>query len=128
MPITAFLHTHVLVVILFLIMFIIKAFLLFTNKTQALENIKRKTKVLDMIFGTLILVTGGYLLFQYNGIPTWLIIKVVLVLAGIPLAIIGLRKQNKPLVALALIIFIYVYGVAETKSLNMKKNEPAAAI
>ena len=41
MPITAFLHTHVLVVILFLILFIIKAFLLFTNKLQALETIKR---------------------------------------------------------------------------------------
>ncbi|MFC5271164.1 SirB2 family protein [Adhaeribacter terreus] len=126
MPITAFMHSHVLVVVLFLILFIIKAFMLFTNKIQALENLKRKTKVLDMIFGTLILVTGGYLMFQYNGIPTWLITKVVLVLVAIPLAIIGLKKLNKPLVALALIIFLYVYGVAESKSLNMKKPTPAA--
>ncbi len=121
MPITAFLHTHVLVVILFLIMFIIKAFLLFTNKTQALESIKRKTKVLDIILGVLILVTGGFLLFQYTGIPTWLITKVVLVLAAIPLAIIGFKKLNKPMVGLSLIIFIYTYGVAESKSLSMQK-------
>jgi mono/diheme cytochrome c family protein len=126
MPITAFMHSHILVVVLFLILFIIKAFMLFTNKIQALENLKRKTKVLDMIFGTLILVTGGYLMFQYNGIPTWLIIKVVLVLVAIPVAIIGLKKLNKPMVALALIIFLYVYGVAETKSLSMKKPTPAA--
>lgn len=125
MPIIAVQHTHVLVVVLFLILFIIKAFLLFTNKHQALEKIKKSTKVLDMIFGTLIVLTGGYLLFSYNGpTPTWLIVKIVLVLAAIPLAIVGIKKHNKPLVGLALIIFIYVYGVAETKSLNMKKEKP----
>ena len=121
----AILNAHILVVILFLILFIIKAFLLFTNKTQALESIKRKTKVLDMILGTLILITGGYLIFQLNSIPTWLIIKVLLVFAAIPLAIIGLKKLNKPLVALAVVIFVYVYGVAESKSITMQKEIPA---
>ena len=121
----AIVNAHVLVVILFLILFIIKAFLLFTNKTQALENIKSKTKVLDMILGTLIVVTGGYLIFQYDDIPTWLVIKVVLVFAAIPLAITGLKKLNKPLVALAVVIFVYVYGVAESKSVTMQKEAPA---
>lgn len=124
MPITAFLHTHVLVVILFLILFIIKAFLLFTNKTQALETVKRKTKIADMVLGTLILVTGIYLVTQYNGMPTWLIVKILLVLAAIPLAIVGLKKQNKPLVALAVIIFVYVYSLAESKNLGLKNEEP----
>ncbi|MBK0403395.1 cytochrome c [Adhaeribacter sp. BT258] len=124
MPITAFMHSHVLVVVLFLILFIIKAFMLFTNKTQALEKLKRKTKVLDIILGVLILITGGYLMFQYNGIPTWLLVKVALVLVAIPVAITGLKKLNKPLVALALAIFVYVYGVAESKNLSMKKAAP----
>ena len=115
---------HTLSVILFLILFILKAFLLFTNKTQTLETVKRKTKVLDMIFGTLILISGGYLLFQENGVATWLLVKVALVLAAIPLAITGLKKLNKPLVALAVIIFVYVYGMAETKSLSMTKDSP----
>jgi mono/diheme cytochrome c family protein/uncharacterized membrane protein SirB2 len=125
MPVTAFLHTHVLVVVLFLILFLVKAFLLFTNKHEALEKMKKKTKVLDMIFGTLILVTGGYLLTQYHGVPTWLIVKIVLVLVAIPLAIVGIKKHNKVLTALSLVVFLYVYGVAETKSLNMKKGSPA---
>src|SRR5688500_2248646 len=115
MPVTAFLHTHILAVILFLILFIIKAAMLFLNKTEALEKMKQKTKVLDMIFWTLILVTGGYLLFQYTGIPSWLIVKVVLVLAAIPLAIVGLRKRHKPLTAAAVVLLLYVYGVAESK-------------
>lgn len=125
MPITAFLHTHVLVVVLFLLLFCVKAFLLFTNKHQTLEKMKKSTKVLDMIFGTLILVTGGYLLTQYHGIPTWLLVKIVLVLVAIPLGIVGLKKQNKILTLISLVIFLYVYGVAETKSLNMKKEKPA---
>lgn len=120
-------HTHVLVVILFLILFIVKAFLLFTNKHETLNKVKKSTKVLDIIFGTLIVATGGYLLFSYNGVPTWLIVKIILVLAAIPVAIIGIKKHNKPLTALGLIIFIYVYGVAESKSLTMKKENTVPA-
>lgn len=123
MPINAVLNAHVLVVVLFLILLIIKAFLLFTNKQHSLHNLKRKTKVLDIIFGTLILLTGGYLLFQYPDIPTWLIAKIALVLAAIPLAIVGIKKLNKPLTALSLVIFMYVYGMSETKSLHMTKDE-----
>jgi mono/diheme cytochrome c family protein len=128
MPTTAFFNTHVLVVVLFLLLFIVKAFLLFTNKRQALENIRNKTKVLDIIFGILILATGGYLIFQYKDVPTWLIVKVLLVLVAIPLGIIGIKKYNKPLTALSLLLFLYVYGVAETKNLNMKKAKQTETI
>lgn len=128
MPPIAFLHTHVLVVVLFILLFGIKAVLLLLNKRAALAKMRSKTKVLDMIFGTLILVTGGYLLFLYNGgIPTWLIVKIVLVLAAIPLGIIGIKRESKVLTALALLIFLYVYGVAETKSLAMDKDGASRA-
>lgn len=127
MPPIAFLHTHVLVVVLFLILFAVKAVLLLLNKRAALDKMRSKTKVLDMIFGTLILLTGGYLLFLYNGgIPTWLIIKIVLVLVAIPLGIVGIKRENKVLTVLALFIFLYVYGVAETKSLAMDKDGASA--
>ena len=121
MPITAFLHTHVLVVVLFLLLFIVKTVLLLLNKNESLTRLRNKTKVLEMIFGTLILVTGGWMLVNYNGIPTWLITKVVLVLIAIPVGIIGLRRENKALAILTLLLFVYVYGVAETDSLAMKK-------
>ena len=122
MPIAAFLHTHVLVVILFLILFIVKAFLLFFNKHQTLQKVRKNTRIFDIVFGVLILVTGGYLLFMYQGIPAWLWIKIVLVLIAIPLGIVGLKKHNKLLTALTVAIFIYIYGVAETKSLTMKSD------
>lgn len=127
MPPVAFLHTHVLVVVLFLILFAIKAALLLLNRRAALDKVRSKTKVLDMVFGTLILLTGGYLLFLYSGgIPSWLIMKTVLVLVAIPLGIVGIRRGNKALTALALFVFLYVYGVAETKSLAMDKDGASA--
>lgn len=126
MPITAFLHTHVLVVILFLLLFTTKTVLLLLNKRDALTKLRNKTKVVEMILGTLILITGGWILFKYNGLPGWLIMKVVLVLVAIPIGIIGLKRKNKVLAIAALFIFLYVYGIAETDSLTMKKESPEA--
>src|SRR5690606_41855563 len=100
MSVSVFLNSHVIVVVLFLFLFIIKAFLLFTNRKPALETMKKYTKVADMVLGTLILVTGAYLMLQYNGIPTWLLVKVALVLAAIPVATPGMKNSNTPLVAL----------------------------
>ncbi|WP_123133126.1 SirB2 family protein [Rufibacter immobilis] len=124
---TAFLHIHVLVVVLFLLLFLGKTFLLLTNRTATLHKVRASTKVLDMAFGTLILVTGGYLAFSYNGpLPAWLIAKVVLVLAAIPLSMVGIKRSNKALAALGTLLFLYVYGVAETKSLKMRPDKGEA--
>lgn len=129
MPITAFLHTHVLVVVLFLLLFTYKVILLLLNKQSALANVRNKTKVPEMILGILILVTGGWLLANYSGgIPTWLVTKVVLVLLAIPVGIVGLKQSNKVLTVLALLLFVYVYGVAETDNLAIKKSAPDATV
>ncbi|MDX5438367.1 MAG: SirB2 family protein [Pontibacter sp.] len=118
------LHTHVLVVILFLLLFTTKAFMLFLNEHKQLDKAKRYTKALDIVFGTLILVTGGYLLYLYQGMPGWLIVKIVLVLLAIPLGIVGIKRHNKKLTAISLLIFIYVYAIAETKSLTLSSPGP----
>ncbi|CAM3548592.1 SirB2 family protein [Pontibacter korlensis] len=120
----AFLHTHVLVVVLFLLLFTFKTVLLLLNKHKALAKARKQTRMLDIIFGTLILVTGGYLLFSYQGVPSWLITKVVLVLVAIPLGIVGIKRENKMLAVLSLLIFLYIYCVAETKSLTMQNPGP----
>ncbi|MDX5438693.1 MAG: SirB2 family protein, partial [Pontibacter sp.] len=120
----AFLHTHVLVVVLFLLLFAFKTALLLLNKKNTLAKARKSTKMLDIIFGTLILVTGGYLLFNHSDVPLWLITKVVLVLVAIPLGIVGIKRENKVLAVLSLLLFLYVYGVAETKSLSMSKPGP----
>ncbi len=124
MPITAFLLIHVIVVILFLLLFAGKAALLLLNKGETLATLRNKTKVLDMILGTLILVTGGWMLFNYNGeLPTYLVVKVILVLVAIPLGIVAIRKENKILTSLVLLLFLYTYGVAEADNLSLQPDK-----
>lgn len=114
------LHTHTTVVILFLVLFLFKALLLFAGKNDLLDSIRAKTKVLDMILGTLILATGAYLMSIVGQRDTWLWVKLFSVVLLIPVSIVGIKKSNKALVALGLVGFLYFYGVAETRSLTMK--------
>jgi uncharacterized membrane protein SirB2/cytochrome c5 len=116
------LHLHVTVIIIFLLSFMIKSILLLLNKDAALDKIREKTKIFEMVMGTLILLTGGYLLFVIPVVQTYLIVKIVLVMAAIPLGIIGMKKKNKVMVIFSLFLFIYVYGVAETGSITFKKD------
>lgn len=113
---------HILIVTAFLLFMLIKVIMLFTAKKETLDSFRAKTKVLDMILGTLILVTGFYLMFSAGGHPpTYLMVKVVLVLVAIPLGIIGFKRSNKVLASLSLLLILYVYGVAETQSLKFQK-------
>jgi len=117
------LHLHVTVVLIFLIFFTFKTILLLLSKDVLLEKVRAKTKVLEMIIGTLILITGGFLLVKLPDIPSYLVGKIIIVLMAIPLGIIALKRKNKILAVVALFAFVYAYGVAETKSLKFKKDK-----
>ncbi len=124
MPLAALAQIHVLVTVLFLLLFGTKAALLFLNKHQTLGKVLAYTKVLDLLFGALVLATGFFLAFSApGGWPTWLWVKTVLVLAVIPLALLGLRRHNKVLTAASLMLFLYVYAASETKSLKLRPDK-----
>ncbi|UZR93343.1 c-type cytochrome [Chondrinema litorale] len=110
---TGLLHTHKLVVVLFLLIYIIKTVLLLIGKTENLEMFTKKVKVPEMIISFLFLVTGAVMLFQLPEIKTLLIIKIIGVFASIPLAVIGFKKKNKLLAVLSLILLFGAYGLAE---------------
>lgn len=118
-----FLHLHITVVVLFMLFFGYKLILLFANKKASLATFRQKTKVVDMILGSLILVTGGYLLYALQSFEPYLIGKLVLTLVAIPLGIISMKKENKILGLLTMAIFVYNFGVAETNSLTFQKEK-----
>lgn len=121
-------HTHLLSVVLFLLIYLIKTFLLLTNKNEALENFTKKVKVPEMIISTLFLGSGIYLLTQIPEIKTLLIIKIIIVLASIPIAIIGFKKKNKALAVISLLMIITAYGLAEmSKKQKTKAMETISA-
>lgn len=114
-----FLHTHTLVVTLFLLIYVIKTILLLSNKNDLLASFSKKVKVFEMIVSALFLITGIYLATQlpFGGKFDYLFwIKLAMVFASIPIAIIGFRKSNKMLAALSLLLITGSYGLAESYS------------
>ncbi len=111
------LHTHYLVVTLFLLIYVIKTILLLSNKNDLLASFTKKVKIAEMIISSLFLITGIYLATQlpFGGKYDYLFwIKLVMVLAAIPIAIIGFKKSNKILAALSLLLITGAYGLAES--------------
>lgn len=124
------LHTHYLVVTLFLLIYVVKTILLLSDKKDLLDKFSRKFKVPEMIISVLFLLTGIYLSTQlpFGGKYDYLFwIKIVMVLIAIPLAIVGFRKSNKILASLSLLLITGVYGVAEVyhkrKAIPVMSNE-----
>ena len=115
------LHTHMLVVILFLVIYLVKTILLVANKTEALQSFTKKTKIPEMVISFLFLGTGIYLLTQVPEIKSLLIVKIVVVLASIPVAIIGFKKSNKALAILSLVMLFAAYGLAEMSKKQKSK-------
>lgn len=87
--------------------------MLLANKAEGLAKFTKVVKVPEMIISTLFLLTGIYMLTQVPVIHTMLIIKIVIVFASIPLAIVGFKKGNKILAVISLIMIIAAYGLAE---------------
>ena len=93
--------------------------MLLSNEAK-FQKFRDKTKIVEMILGTLVLASGFTLFFMNEGdAPTWLYVKIGLVFAGIPIAIIGMKKANKALALLAVLLFLYVFAIGFTKKLSL---------
>lgn len=111
-----FLHTHYLVVTLFLLIYVIKTILLLSDKNDLLARFTKSVRIPEMIISFLFLGTGIYLATQlpYGGMFDYLFwIKLLMVFASIPLAVIGFKKSNKLLAALSLVLITASFGLAE---------------
>ncbi|MFN9897647.1 MAG: hypothetical protein ACK55Z_02370, partial [bacterium] len=82
---TGLLHTHTLSVVLFLLIYLIKCVLLWTN-TARLDAFAQKIRIPEMIVSALFLITG--LALAYNnasiGVGSWFWVKLGAVFAAIP--------------------------------------------
>ena len=116
-------HTHVLVVSLFLVLYLIKTAMLVLNKHEMLDKFSKKTKVFEMIISTLFLLTGIYLAINTGQKGSWLWMKIFVVACSIPLAIIAFKKKQNSTAMLSLIFLVYAYGISESKSPFFLKEE-----
>ncbi len=112
----------------FILIYLIKTILLVANKDQALKKFTKTLKVPEMIVSALFLLTGIYLATQTAHQGAWIYVKAALVLAAIPLAIIGFKKHNKVLAILSFVLLLVVYRLGETKSLSFKKQKIESSV
>ncbi len=110
---TGMLHTHKLVVLLFLIHYVVKLVMLQMGKSEQLAKYTKVTKVPEMILSVGFLFSGGYMLFTTMQFTTLMIIKLICVFASIPLAVVGFKKGNKALATLAVLLILAAYGLGE---------------
>jgi mono/diheme cytochrome c family protein len=103
---------HLIVVNLFVLIYLIKIILLFSNQ-NALEKFTKVIRVPEMIISVLFLVTGIWLFVILGAIKTLQIIKLVLIFVSIPVAVIGFKKMNKALALISFLLIIGAYGLAE---------------
>jgi mono/diheme cytochrome c family protein len=105
-------QVHLVVVQLFLLIYVVKIVLLFANK-EALLKFTRATRLLEMVVSTVFLVTGIWLFITLGAIKTLQVVKLVLVFASIPIAVIGFKKMNKVMALVSFLFIVGAYGLAE---------------
>ena len=118
---------HKIIVMVFVLIYLVKTILLLANKTNALKKFTTVFKVPEMIISTLFLATGVWMVMLLGTMQTILIIKIVLVLASIPIAVVAFKKQNKILGILSFLLIISAYGMDEMAKIPKIKHTPEGA-
>lgn len=103
---------HLYSVLIFLLIYLVKTILLFSNVAM-LDKFTRATRVVEMIVSTLFLLTGVWMLFILGAVKMLMIIKFILVFISIPIAVVGFKRRNKLLALLSLLLIIGAYGMSE---------------
>lgn len=116
---------HRIVVSLFLLHYLWKGFLLLSDKKETLAGYTAKTRIAEMILAVLFLATGIYFIFEGPALSVLMWVKIGLVFASIPLAIIGFKRSKKPLAVVAILFLIAAYGIAEMNKAQYKKADKA---
>ena len=110
-------NAHKGIIYLFLGWMVLKLILMIVQDKNTFNKFRDKTKVVEMILGTLILVSGAWLFIecpvQKQG---WLHLKMALAIIGIPIAIIGFKKDKVLLVVVSILMFLYVFWIASVKA------------
>jgi cytochrome c553 len=128
MPFVAFYHTHKLVVVLFLLIYVVKTVLLLTNNKQGLAKFSSVIKIPEMVVSAAFFISGIVMLMKIADFNLIFTIKLILVIGSIPLAIVAYKKFNKIFAVLSLLMLISAYGLAEMNKAKMGKRQPVESV
>lgn len=112
---------HFILVTLFLVHYVLKLAFLLLKKETTLASYTAKTKVPEMIISAGFLLTGVALVILGPALNTLQIVKILMVLASIPIAVVGFKKGKKILAVLAVLLIVVSFGLAEMNKAKSKK-------
>ena len=111
------LHPHVLIVSLYLLQLFIKLVLVSAKKEEALQKFQQKTRIVHIVLASLMLITGILLLVvpKAENIPSaytepYMWVKLVLMIASIPLGVVGLKKRNVTLITTSFLLMLSIFA------------------
>ncbi|MEI6816681.1 MAG: SirB2 family protein [Bacteroidota bacterium] len=119
--------THVIVVNIFLLSYLVKTILLLFNKKPSLAKFTKVFKVPDMVISFAFLVTGVWMIVLLGTVQPMLIVKIVMVLASIPIAVIAFKKHNKIMAIITMLLIIGAYGIGEMSKVPKVWKTPESA-
>lgn len=115
-------HTHKLVVTLFVAIYVVKTFLLLVGSKGGLAKFSKFIKIPEMVISLLFLVTGGIMVMHVANFGFVFVLKLILVFASIPVAIIAFKKEKKLLAFISLLMLLGAYGLAEVHKYMFSRN------
>lgn len=123
MPFVAFYHTHKLVVVLFILIYLIKAILMLMGNKDVLGKFIKIIRIPEMVVSALLFITGIVMLMNLPDFTTLFMIKLLVVITAIPVAVMAYKKYNKLLAVLAVVLLISAYGLAEVYQAQFGKKQ-----
>jgi cytochrome c553 len=121
---TGILHSHHLLVVLYIIFIAISFIVVLSKKRNAILALKARTRILRVVIEILMLGTGIFLMWKSPvGFANYILVKVGVMALGIVFFIIGTRKVNALWMFLSLLMFVYVYLVSRTRDVFLKPEE-----
>lgn len=116
---TGILHTHTLIVSLYLLQLLIRVILMAAASKESLAKYSKAMRIPHMVLATLMLGTGIFLMVRQaqgvDGIQPYVWVKFVLVLASIPLGVIGSKRNSVPLTGFAFVVLAGCMALAYAK-------------
>lgn len=123
---TGMLHTHKLVVSLYLLQLLVRVILMVAAKKETLDKYSKAMRIPHMVLATIMLGTGVYLMVKApGGVQPYIWVKIGLVLASIPLGVVGSKRGSVALTGFAFLLLagVMVLGFAKPAFLRNSATE-----
>jgi mono/diheme cytochrome c family protein len=112
---TGMLHTHTLVVSLYLLQLLIRLIMMAAATPEKAAKFTKAMRIPHIVLSILFLGTGIYLMTRQESIQPYAWVKLGLIVASIPLGVVGGKRNSVPLTAFAFLLLVGAMVLAFTK-------------